>query len=295
MKRKIIFLFEYFKYLKNPISCLLFKFGIKKKINIKPKKTNKIIETNNQVILNNLMAILPYHERINDEIINFIDELNSKNKIINWAGVKIFNYSEKKEQNIWGVFIEYFKNEYWCDFNIDFNNKTVIDIGSNIGDSSLYFAGQGAEVYGFEPVKHLYEISNQLKEINPLIENKLHFFNMGISDKKGKITIDQMDSTSLYSNDEIYDVEVTTLSNAIEKYNIKPDILKMDCEGCEYNIILNTDLSDFNHIILEHHAKMVGKSYDILINKLLSEGFKIDKLKLMRYNFKEMGLIHAYK
>lgn len=295
MNRKIIFFIEYFKYLKNPISCLLFKFGIKNKINIKPKKTNKIIKTDNIIILNTLMAILPYQKEINTEVFEFIDELNSTKEIINWAGVNIFNFSKKKQQNIWGVFIEYFKNEYWCDFNINFKDKIVIDIGSNIGDSSLYFARQGAEVYGFEPVTHLYNIAKQLKKINPEISDKLHYLNMGVSDKTGSISINQMKSTSLYSNNETYEIKITTLDDIINENQLQADILKMDCEGCEYNIILNSDLSNFNHIILEHHAKIVGKDYETLTDKLKSDGFKIQKLKLMRYDFKDMGLIHAYK
>ena len=69
----------------------------------------------------------------------------------------------------------------------------------------------------------------------------------------------------------------------------------MDCEGCEFEVILNEDLSMFNDIIFEHHSKMVGKDYNILIDKLKKENFKINTFISNNDNFDEIGMIHAYK
>ena len=51
----------------------------------------------------------------------------------------------------------------------------------------------------------------------------------------------------------------------------------------------------FNDIIFEHHYKIVGKDYNLLIDKLKSEGFKIKKMTYGSTDFEDMGLIHAYK
>lgn len=105
-----------------------------------------------------------------------------------------------------------------------------------------------------------------------------------------------MDSTDDYRNsNDSYDVDIITLNDILNNYNIKPDILKIDCEGCEFNIILNTDLSSFKDIIFEHHTVYVKKDYNLLIDKLESQGFKIVKLTDSPANFEELGLIHAYK
>ena len=74
-----------------------------------------------------------------------------------------------------------------------------------------------------------------------------------------------------------------------------PDVLKMDCEGCEFEIILNEDLSMFNDIIFEHHAVLVGKDCNILIEKLEKENFKINIFTSVTDDFDEVGMIHAYK
>ena len=45
------------------------------------------------------------------------------------------------------------------------------------------------------------------------------------------------------SSSDKYYVGVITIDDILEDYDIQPDILKMDCEGCEFDIILNQDLS----------------------------------------------------
>lgn len=192
-------------------------------------------------------------------------------------------------------FFELFNKGYWNDFGIDYSNRTIIDIGSNGGDSSLYFASQGANVFGYEPVTPIYEYSLKLIELNPDLKDKLHFFNYGVSDKRGKINIISMESVSAYVENDSYEIEIITLDDILNYNHIEPDFLKMDCEGCEFNIILNSDLSGFKDILFEHHSAIVGKPYFRLIEKLENHGFKIKKLNVFNSDFENVGLIHAYK
>ena len=230
----------------------------------------------------------------NDKFLTFFENLNTGNHIIDWEGNKVINCMDIEMSPF--LFLEAFTDSHINKFQINYKNRCVIDIGSNIGDTALYFAREGAEVYGYEPVKQLYEYSLEIKELNSDIKNRLNFFNYGVSDKRGKIKIDSMDSTSTYINSEdSYEIEVITIDDILKINNIEPDILKIDCEGCEFNIILNSNLSEFNDIILEHHAIFVGKSYTLLTEKLKSEGFKFEELSTINQDFDEIGLIHAYK
>ena len=295
MNKKIKYLMDYFKLLKNPIPSLLFKFGVIKNVEVKFKKSKESIKLNKSSVINDLMGMLPYQEEISSEFVDFIKELNSNNEVISWAGVNIFNYTEVPLSNAHVVFFEYFNRGYWSDWGINFKDRVVIDIGSHIGDSSLYFAGQGAEVFAFEPVKYLYNYSLKLRDINPKIKNRIHLFNNGVSDKKGIISIENMDSTSACLKEDSYEIEVITIDDILNNFNVNADILKMDCEGCEFNIILNQDLSNFNEIIFEHHSKITGNDYNLLIEKLKSQNFKIIKKDYGDSDFEDMGLIHAYK
>ena len=239
------------------------------------------------------MGVLRSQKNISPEFIQFIKDLSSDKDIIPWGEANIKNFANIP-LNL-SSFFELYNNGYWNDFEIDYSNRCIIDIGSNGGDSSLYFATQGATVYGYEPVTPIYEYSLELIDLNPNLKNQLHFFNYGVSDKPGKINIDNMDSVSAYVENDSYEIEVITIDDILKSNNIKPDFLKMDCEGCEFNIILNSDLSDFNDILFEHHAGIVGKKYSLLTEKLESEGFKIKKLNVFNSDFENVGLIHAYK
>jgi FkbM family methyltransferase len=71
-----------------------------------------------------------------------------------------------------------------------------------------------------------------------------------------------------------------TLENILQEYNIQDGetVLKMDCEGCEYDIILSasdTQLRQFSHMLIEYH-----KGYKDLKAKLEKSAFEISPIKL---------------
>ena len=88
-----------------------------------------------------------------------------------------------------------------------------------------------------------------------------------------------------------------TIKDILNDYDFSPDILKIDCEGCEFEIILNEDLSMFNDIIFEHHSELTGKDYKLLIHELKKQGFKINTYitHIATKSFDDVGIIHAFK
>ena len=52
-----------------------------------------------------------------------------------------------------------------------------------------------------------------------------------------------------------------------------PYLLKMDCEGCEVDVIINDydHVRAFKKLIIEHHAKFTGISYTLLLDKLAKD------------------------
>lgn len=162
---------------------------------------------------------------------------------------------------------------------VDVRNKTVVDIGAFVGDTSIYFALKGAKkVYAIEPHPGAYEELVENVRINAL-EEKVIPLNIAVGDREGFITISNVKTTqapvTLFKEFEGNGVKVKmkTLSSLVEKYAIETNVLKMDCEGCEYDVILNDYemVSKFDQLAFEYHAFNTGIPVSRLIELLRKE------------------------
>lgn len=297
IKQKIFWTRKIFQSTHNPLKVFLFRIGVFKECecNFKQFGTVKLYKKDvNNGLFPALITIGSVPNNPNG--INFIKKIIAQKDeyIINLESLKILNVGISS-------FIETFVEEQYKLKQTN-KNKVVIDIGGNVGDTALYFAKKGYEVYSFEPVPDVFNIALKNLELNPELESKIHFINKAVSCKKGTLKIafqglnESGQSSTYLSSDEYCEVEATTIKDILNEYDFKPYVLKMDCEGCEYDIIQNTDLSMFNEIIFEYHAFLTGIDVEILINKLINQGFRIKKKDL---NFPDMGLgiglIYAYK
>ena len=139
--------------------------------------------------------------------------------------------------------------------HIPLKGRIVIDVGANIGDSSIYFALKGAKkVISIEPFPKNYFIAKENIELNNL-SDKINILLAGCAAERGSITIDNkyqssvasstslgsiLDDSNIKDGDEIT-VPLVTLESVLDDSNIKDGeaILKMDCEGCEYDSIIS--------------------------------------------------------
>jgi len=88
-------------------------------------------------------------------------------------------------------------------------------------------------------------------------------------------------------------VPAVTLGELIDRFSVNPSdaVLKMDCEGCEFDVILN----DYDHVrlfrelVFEYHPRFVNKSLDDLLN-VLGRDYKCD----IRGN-EDLGIMHCIK
>ena len=181
-----------------------------------------------------------------------------ENNIINISGTKLQSeiklYYGDNNGDIYGIF---FNEEYKF---LPVNGRTVIDIGANIGDSSIYFALKNAgKVIALEPFPKNYEVAKKNVEINNLT-NKIEIVLAGCFSKAGNITIDPKEEgagKALHPSNEGIQIPLMTLDDILATFSVtQPALLKIDCEGCEYDIILSTSketLQKFSHILIEYH------------------------------------------
>lgn len=272
--------------LKREVTCKIKNIGsveVKKGENLLNSSLFRaVVSSNSESLSNKQKKILKtYLNQMKDEIVT----------ITNLEDEREFKFLNKE---IFTIFESFFYGEYenipYCN-----SNKNLIDIGANLGDTALYFANKGYDVIAFEPLPNICEIAYKNIELNPQYKEKIRFINKAVSYKKGKITISYDNNNSASAgefkkfNNEI-EVETITIEDILQEYQIKPDILKIDCEGCEVNIIKNSNLSMFSEIIMEYHTNFTGVDENILIKILEKENFRLESIK--KGNIEGMGIIH---
>lgn len=147
-------------------------------------------------------------------------------------------YGGKTQLDVAPIFVgEVYKFLPVCD-------KVVVDIGASIGDSSIYFASRGARrVLALESDITRFELAKK-----NIIANNL-------SDKIDIIQARCIGMESEDHDDAKLD-QAMTLDQIIKKLGYSPpDILKMACWGCEYDVLLTTPneiISRFNHIQVQY-------------------------------------------
>lgn len=158
-------------------------------------------------------------------------------------------------------------------------NKVVIDVGASIGDSSVYFAIHGAsQVIAIEPFIESYRNLKLNIQLNGLCD-KILPLNVGVTGTDGSLVTKIYSGSvgnqlvGMESDEGEIEVEVVSVPTLINKFGLNQAVLKMDCEGCEYDAILNCPeemLHHFDEIAMEYHF-----GNEKLVDKLKNCGFEV--------------------
>ncbi len=197
-----------------------------------------------------------------------------------------------------GDFIIVFGLEEYSFLKVE--NEIIIDIGANIGDSPIYFALNSAKkVIALEPYPYSYNIALKNIKLNHL-EDKIILLNAGYA-QDGTIKVnpdfENTIGSDLKSFENGIDIKTLSLKTLLSDYHIDKAILKMDCEGCEYNLLKedNDTLKKFKMIQIEYHY-----GYEKLKEKLEEAGFSVTYSKPVKKINKDateqsmvMGFIYA--
>ena len=181
------------------------------------------------------------------------------------------------------LFAEVIKSNGYGLTPAELRNKEVIDVGANVGYFSLACAAIGAsKVFSYEPVSSTHERLN--RNVNLLsLGDKVITHKQAVLGKPHDPVLIHLQPThganSLYVPGEKSEfVKVVTLTDCMQKTYSHNVILKLDCEGAEYDILLDTPDVVFDRvkvIHLEIHANMhpVHKGREILADRLTQLGF----------------------
>lgn len=249
-----------------------------------------ILKNGKQLTLNSidetaLYALLSVHENmVYDEKIDMLTiTLSSK---FNRKSVKLFGIIQNTDT------ILAFSDTDGTYEKLPLAEKTIIDIGACTGDTSIYFVLKGAKkVIAVEPFPKNFEILEKNIRENQFDKSIIPILAACGSSKK-EISIDPNQHHGMRSILHEYPngmkISTITLDEIIKNFEINDAILKLDCEGCEYEIILNSTsaiLQKFSDIQIEYH-----NGYKNLEEKLISSGFDVSHSIIDNIN---RGHIHA--
>jgi FkbM family methyltransferase len=159
--------------------------------------------------------------------------------------------------------------------------RVVLDIGAFIGVTAVSFAADGAKhVWAFEPDWGYYAIA--LENIRRNKVDNVTLYNVGIG--KGTMT--------LWENfGRVGPIRINAVPLPGILRQVRPDFIKMDCEGCEYGAFEASDLDGVEEIVMEYHRGPGDilpqlEDFDVTVHPLTGDE-KVDGV--------DKGIIHAYR
>jgi FkbM family methyltransferase len=156
-----------------------------------------------------------------------------------------YTFFSPLESKVEGDFLrEIFRDDVYRMKSRSLEGKVVVDIGAFFGDSSIPMAKRGATVYAFEPSVAASELLRRNVIAND-VSRAVRFFNAGLSTRAYRETV---------GGEELKFVDGVPFTIANVPSGI--DLLKMDCEGCEYPMFEDERFLDHlapAEIVMEYH------------------------------------------
>jgi len=158
--------------------------------------------------------------------------------------------------------------------------RDVIDVGASVGDTALYFVLNGArKVIAVEPLPNVAKCAEENLRLSGATD-KVKVINAALGSGPTSVPCDYDVSSSIgfstLSASGPCKVPGVTLGDLLNMVD-DPYLLKMDCEGCEAQVILGPErekLRAFEHIIFETHPHITGVSNEELLASLKELGFE---------------------
>jgi len=167
--------------------------------------------------------------------------------------------------------------------------KVILDIGSNIGTSILFFHEQfpAAKIYGFEPHPDTFLVLQ--KNVGTIPSVEIFNYALGAIDKKISLSFDGADFSGFGAKEATSsplgtittaECEVRHAGEVMKDLGLdRVDLIKIDCEGAEYDV-----LSSLPEEMLRHCQWIVGEMHDASafnLLALLAPHFDLDLKKRM--------------
>jgi FkbM family methyltransferase len=215
--------------------------------------------------------------------------------------IRVNTFDKQALYEVWKL------KEYETEHFVIHPGDVIIDIGAHIGTFSVWAAQKATSgrVFSFEPDPENYALLAENKNLNGL--TNLHIVNSAVSQVRGQVklfTSNYHNMTHSFFEEGTRDhtmVDTISLEDILQEYGLeRVHFLKIDAEGAEYQIILNTPariLERIDKIFIEYHDYLNhGFNYRDLTGYLAENGYQTEiGASLFHRHILKMGLIKAHR
>ena len=183
---------------------------------------------------------------------------------------------------------------------------TVVDIGGGIGDYTIFAAYNhpNARVLAYEPFPESYRLLRENLNLNQI--DNVETFSQAVSSQESTLQFGSLSSDPLSMQTahdmpvpagdvlQVPAVSLASILNGLAGGRI--DLLKLDCEGAEYDILLNSApsaLEKIDRIVMEYHDGITPFDHDDLVKHLTNCGYKVEWWKNFAHNY--IGYLRAQR
>jgi FkbM family methyltransferase len=215
-------------------------------------------------------------------------------------------FQVRNKMDIWSIketFLDRFYEKFGASVQDGWN---IIDIGGGIGDYTIFaaYAYPHNRVIAFEPFRNSFELLQLNLNLNHI--KNVEIFPEAISSSDGTLFLElEDDALQIKSvgaiegnaDGKYQKINAISLENAINRSGIERcDLLKLDCEGAEYDILFNAPPELFNkisRIIMEYHDGVVKYDHTMLADFLRKKGYSVRTQKNFVHD--NLGYLSAVK
>jgi colanic acid/amylovoran biosynthesis glycosyltransferase len=164
---------------------------------------------------------------------------------------------------------------------------TIVDVGANVGSFALYAAQScpDARIFCYEPEQQNFSLLKQNIQITGL-EGRVAAFQCAVGSTGGRrglaVGVSQTNAfDDLRASTSRQLVDCLTLRDILAEHHLETvDLLKLNCEGAEYEILKSCSKSDFDRIAnirLEYHNLDGSRNGESLSQLLEDHGYRIER------------------
>ena len=276
-------------FVKNSLAVLLGVYGLKKEVEARFESGFSIrVSRSTWAEFMNYVGFFRYFPK---------GKISGKYATIVYMGKNIsFNCADA---GVW-MLEEVFGWESYKPFikDVNFSNRTVVDIGAMLGDTPVYFSLLGAKkVVAVEPVKTFADIASENVSANHM-EEIIEVIHAGV----GRVPLPDISEDEMFKvvfgpHDQLKKefatkTPVVTLESVVLANSVEDGLLKIDCEGWEYDILNSTSdelLRKFEYVVMEYHY-----GFEEAENRLKKAGFEVSHTKGVPLHVPERHGKYAY-